>query len=51
MKAVRTGNWCLAHLLALNAERHAEQLRLGIASGMKGEAPEEGEADEEEAVM
>lgn len=28
----------LARLLALNAERHAEEVRLGIAPGMKGEA-------------
>ena len=26
----------LARLLALNAERHAEEVRLGIAPGMKG---------------
>jgi hypothetical protein len=26
----------LARLLALNAERHAEEIRLGIAPGMKG---------------
>jgi hypothetical protein len=34
----------LARLLALNAERHAEEVRLGIAPGMKGKA----EADDEE---
>ena len=28
----------LARLLALNAERHAEEVRLGIAPGMKGKA-------------
>jgi hypothetical protein len=38
----------LARLLALNAERHAEEVRQGIAPGVKGEAPEEGETDEEE---
>jgi hypothetical protein len=27
----------LARLLALNAERHAEEVRLGIAPGMKGD--------------
>jgi hypothetical protein len=33
----------LARLLALNAERHAEELRLGIAPRIKGEAVDEGE--------
>jgi hypothetical protein len=42
MKAVRTGNEVLARLLALNAERLAEEVRLGIAPGTKGE-PEENE--------
>jgi hypothetical protein len=28
----------LARLLSLNAERHADELRLGIAPGMKGKA-------------
>jgi hypothetical protein len=37
----------LARLLALNAERHAEEVRLGLALGMKGEAEEEREDDEE----
>jgi hypothetical protein len=37
----------LARLLALNAERHAKEVRLGIAPGMKGTAEEEEEADEE----
>jgi hypothetical protein len=35
----------LARLLALNAERHAEEVRLGIAPGIKGKA-EEDDADE-----
>lgn len=35
----------LARLLALNAERHAEEVRLGIAPGMKGKRADE---DEEE---
>jgi hypothetical protein len=35
----------LARLLALNAERHAEEVRLGIAPGMKGQP--EAEDDEE----
>ncbi|MCC6781157.1 MAG: N-6 DNA methylase [Hyphomicrobiales bacterium] len=42
----------LARLLALNAERHAEEVRLGIAPGMKGEvreADEEGEDDDDDA--
>jgi hypothetical protein len=40
----------LARLLALNAERHAEEVRLGIAPGMKGKArAEEDEEDDEEA--
>ncbi len=30
----------LARLLALNAERHAEEIRLGIAPGMRGKAEE-----------
>jgi hypothetical protein len=38
----------LARLLALNASRHAEEVRLGIAPGMKGEA-EEREENEDEA--
>jgi hypothetical protein len=33
----------LARLLALNAERHAEEVRLGIAPGMKGRAEEDQE--------
>jgi hypothetical protein len=36
----------LAQLLALNAERHAEEVRLGIAPGMKGTRPGEGEEDD-----
>jgi hypothetical protein len=35
----------LARLLALNAERHAEEVRLGIAPGMKGKA-EDGDEPE-----
>lgn len=31
----------LARLLALNAERHAEEVSLGIAPGMKGKAEED----------
>jgi hypothetical protein len=38
----------LARLLALNAERHAEEVRLGIAPGMKGKARED-EGDELES--
>jgi hypothetical protein len=38
----------LARLLALNAQRHAEELRLGLAPGMKGGPGEEERADEEE---
>jgi hypothetical protein len=40
----------LGRLLALNAERHAEEVRLGIAPGMKGqlEAEDDEEASEEE---
>lgn len=34
----------LAHLLALNAERHAEEARLGIAPGMKGKEREDEDA-------
>src|SRR6266567_7484368 len=38
----------LARLLALNAERHAEEVRLGIAPGMKGRpADEASEVDNE----
>ena len=33
----------LAHLLALNAERHAEEIRLGIAPGIKRKVEEEGD--------
>lgn len=40
----------LARLLALNAERHAEEVRLGIAPGMKGKAGEEDEEETEEAA-
>jgi hypothetical protein len=35
----------LARLLALNAERHAEEVRRGIAPGMKGKAEEEEDYD------
>jgi hypothetical protein len=35
----------LARLLALNVERHAEEVRLGIAPGMKGEAEDESDDD------
>jgi len=38
----------LARLLALNAERHAEEVRLGIAPGMKGRAREDEEDNLEE---
>jgi hypothetical protein len=37
----------LARLLALNAERHAEELRLGIAPMMKGKAKDEDEPQAE----
>ena len=37
----------LARLLALNAERHAEEVREGIAPGMKGRAREGEEIEEE----
>jgi hypothetical protein len=37
----------VARLLALNAERHAEEVRLGIAPKMKGK--QQGEADEDDA--
>jgi len=36
----------LARLLALNAERHAEEVRLGIAPGVKDRAEEEGDDEE-----
>jgi N-6 DNA Methylase len=36
----------LARLLALNAQRHAEEVRLGIAPGMKGKAMADDEDDE-----
>lgn len=50
MKAVRTGNWGLAHLLALNAEHRAKVASLGPAPGMKGEArSEDDDAAEEES--
>lgn len=38
----------LARLLALNAERHAEELRIGIAPGMKGRKQGDDEEYEEE---
>jgi hypothetical protein len=40
----------LARLLALNAERHADEVRLGLAPGMNGQPEAEGdeEASEEE---
>jgi hypothetical protein len=38
----------LARLLALNAERHAEEVRLGIAPGMKGKREREQEDDEDD---
>jgi hypothetical protein len=36
----------LARLLALNAERHADEVRLGIAPGMKGASKGEEDGDE-----
>jgi hypothetical protein len=38
----------LARLLALNAERHAEEVRLGIAPGIKRKAEDSDEAETEE---
>jgi hypothetical protein len=38
----------LARLLALNAERHAEEVRLGIAPGMKGRKEDDDEGNEHE---
>ncbi len=38
----------LARLLALNAERHAEEVRLGIAPGMKGKREDDEEAGDED---
>jgi hypothetical protein len=38
----------LARLLALNAERHAEEVNLGTALGMKGRAREDDETEEED---
>jgi hypothetical protein len=38
----------LARLLALNAERHAEEVRLGIAPGMRGKKQDNDEECEEE---
>ncbi|MBR1197791.1 N-6 DNA methylase [Bradyrhizobium sp. AUGA SZCCT0158] len=35
----------LARLLALNAERHAEEVRRGVAPGMKGEPEDESDED------
>jgi hypothetical protein len=42
----------LTRLLTLNAERHAEEVRLGIAPGMKGqpEAQDDEEASEDELI-
>lgn len=42
----------LARLLALNAERHTEEVRLGVAPGMKGrpEAEDDDEASEDELI-
>jgi hypothetical protein len=37
----------LARFLALNAERHAEEVRLGIAPGMKGRIDVDDAGDEE----
>lgn len=51
MKTVRMGNWGLAHRLALNPEHRAEVASHGPAPGMKGEAPGEGKADEEEVII
>ena len=35
----------LARLLALNAERHAEEVRLGVAPGIRGNAEDESDDD------
>jgi len=40
----------LARLLALNAERHAEEVRLGIAPGMKGKVRDEDDDDSYDEV-
>jgi hypothetical protein len=37
----------LARLLALNAERHAEEIRLGIAPGMRAREHDEVETDDD----
>ena len=37
----------LSRLLALNVERHAEEVRLGIAPGMKGKAADDEDAEDE----
>lgn len=39
----------LARLLAFSAERHAEEVRLGIAPGMKGKAAGETALEDEDA--
>ena len=41
----------LARLLALNAERHAVEVRLGIAPGTNGTARNESETDEEQELV
>ena len=38
----------LARLLALNAERHVEEVRLGVAPGMKGKSQSDDEVSDEE---
>jgi hypothetical protein len=43
---LQDGDELLSRLLALNASRHAEETRLGIAPGMKGKAAEEDEDEE-----
>lgn len=40
----------LARLIALNGERHAEEVRLGVAPGMKGKQSEDEDDDELEEV-
>jgi hypothetical protein len=41
----------LARLLALNAERHADEVRAGVTPGTNGNARDEGELDEEEELI
>lgn len=51
MKAVRTGNWSFAHLLALNAECHAEVAYSRFCAEIDGRAREDDDGVDAERLI